>query len=86
MWRIPSFITQEQYYVQYGNNSDTLDQRTNPIPSVSDTTVINQTYELTVDGLGSGTIYYLRVVAVFNILARRESDMVVNRTNEEGKR
>ena len=84
-WRIPRFTTQEQYYIQYGSDSATLAQRTNPIPSISDTTLINQTYEFTVEGLDSGRIYSLRVVAVYNILARRQSEIVVNRTNEEGK-
>ena len=83
-WRIPSFTTQEDYYVLYGSDPANLDQRTNPIPSVSDTTVINQVYELTVDGLNSGSVYYLRVVAVFNILFKRQSELVVIWTNDEG--
>ena len=83
-WRIPSFTTQEDYYVLYSKDPANLDQRTNPIPSVSDTTVTNHEYELTVDGLDSGSVYYLRVVAVFDILSKRQSELVVIWTNDEG--
>ena len=76
---------QEEYYIQYGIDSTTLNQRTDSILSVSNTTLINQMYELTVDGLDSGRLYYLSVVAVFKVFARRQSRVEVNRTNEEGK-
>ena len=83
-WRIPSFATQEDYYVLYGSDPANLDRRTNPIPSVSDTTVINQVYELTVVGLDSSSVYHLRVVAVFDILSKRQSELVVIGTKDEG--
>ena len=83
-WRIPSFTTQEDYYVLYGKDPTDLDQRSNSIPSPSDTTLMNRQYELTIDGLDSGSVYYLSVVAVFDVLSKRQSEQVVIWTNDEG--
>ena len=85
MWRIPRFTTQEEYYVQYGTDPTNLDQRTDLIPSVSDISLMNQTYSLVVGGLNSGSVYYLRVVAVFDVLSKRQSEMVTIWTKENGK-
>ena len=84
-WRIPSFIVQEQYYVQYGTDPLNLDQTTNPISSPSDTSVVNQTYSTTLMGLEPATIYYFRVAAVFNEIFIRYSETAVFRTKEQGK-
>ena len=43
------------------------------------------TYDDELTELEQGTIYYLRVVAVFDVLFKRESEVVVFRTLEEGK-
>lgn len=84
-WRIPSFTKPEVYYILYGTDPDNLDLRTDLIPSVEDPTATNETYELTLTELDQGTVYYLRVAAVFDILFKRESEVAVFRTLEERK-
>ena len=83
-WRIPSFTTQESYYVLYGKEPTDLDQRSSSIQSSPDTTLTNQVHDLTIDGLDSGSVYYLSVVAVFDVLSKRQSEQVVIWTNDEG--
>lgn len=83
-WRIPSFTTPEEYYVLYGTDPTDLTQRTNRISSSVDTSLINQIFSLNVNGLDSGTVYYLRVVAVFDVLSKRESETIVVWTNDKG--
>ena len=84
-WRIPSFTTQEQYYFQYGTDRRNLDQQSDSIISGADTTLINQMYSQTLSGLEPGTVYYLRVVAIFDMFSKRQSEIVVFRTKENGK-
>jgi len=82
-WRIPYFIVPEQYYVEYGTDPDNLIQRTDPISSPTDTSITNMLYTTELD-VNPGTIYYFRVVAVFNTISKRFSDMRVFRTKENG--
>ena len=84
-WRIPSFIYQEQYYVEYGTDLTDLDQLTVPIQSPSDTTITNMTYSTDLTGLEHSTVYYFRVVAVFNDVFKRYSEVAALRTKEPGK-
>ena len=84
MWRIPSFTKQEDYYVLYGTDPTDLNQRTDRISSSDDTSLTNQMFSLSVVGLDPGTVYYLRVVAVFDILFKRESETIVVWTKENG--
>lgn len=84
MWRIPSFTTQEEYYVLYGTDPTDLNQRTDRITSSGDTSLTNQIFSLSIDGLDPGTVYYLRVVAVFDVLFKRESETIVIWTKENG--
>ena len=53
--------------------------------SNTDTAVINQTYSMIISGLEPGTTYYLRVVAVFDMFSKRQSDITFFRTKETGK-
>lgn len=83
-WRIPSFIFQEQYYVEYGTNPDELDIITDPINSTSNTSITNMTYSTALTGLANSTIIAYRVVAVYDIY-RRYSDVAYFRTSEPGR-
>ena len=83
-WRIPSFTTQERYYITYGTDRNKLDQQTDSIQSATDTTLKNQMYSLTMSDLQPGTIYYLRVTAVFDMFSKRESEIIIFRTKENG--
>lgn len=83
-WRIPSFTTQEEYYVLYGTDPTDLDRRTARISSSAVTSLTNQMFSLLIDGLDPGTVYYLRVVAVFDVLSKRESETIVIWTKENG--
>lgn len=83
-WRIPSFMYQEQYYVEYGTDPSDLDQSTFPIESPSDTTITNMTYSRDLTGLEPSTVYYFRVVAVFNEVFKRYSEVAALRTKEIG--
>ena len=83
-WTIPSFIVQEQYYVWYGTDPDNLDQVTDTITSPEDTTVINSTYSTALEGLDSGTLYYIQVVAVYDDVFARYSEVIPLITKEPG--
>ena len=83
-WRIPSFEIPEQYYVEYGREPDNFTETTDPIASPTDNTLINRTYEVTLQGLQSATVYYYRVAAVFNDIYIRYSDLDVFVTKEPG--
>lgn len=85
-WTIPSFSETENYRVEFGIESDLFNLSSSTVNSVTDTTVVNQTYSVTVNDLTVGTIYYMRVVAEFgtNDLYKRYSSEDAFRTLEEG--
>lgn len=83
-WIIPSFTTPEMYYVQYGEEEDVLDMTTMSISSPTDTALVNQTYSIRLQGLSPSTVYFLRVVAVYDIISLRYSDQTSFRTYDEG--
>lgn len=85
-WTVPYIVEEEEYYIIYGVESDELDMTSDSIPSVSDTSLENQTYSLYVEGLKSGTVYYAQVVAAFGMSGefKRYSDTFVFRTKEDG--
>ena len=74
----------EQYYVQYGTDPSNLDQITDVINSPMDTSVVNETYDTTLQELEPGIIYYLRVAAKFNVIIVRYSDIIPFITLEQG--
>ena len=84
-WRIPYFLVQEQYYVEYGENLDNLDQTSSLLLSPENATAVNQEYTTILLGLNSGTLYYLRVAAVFDIVIVRYSEVFALVTKEQGK-
>ena len=85
-WTIPSFSETENYRVEFGVESYVFNLSSSTVNSVTDTTVVNETYSVTIDVLMAGTIYYMRVVAEFGIndLYKRYSNVAVFRTLEEG--
>lgn len=64
-WHIPFFIEQEEYVVEYGLSATALDLESNTVPSITDTSVNFERYDVTLEGLSVGTQYYFRVVARF---------------------
>lgn len=75
----------EAYYVEYGIDPGNLDFISDILYSPLDTSLVNQTYQVNLQGLNTGSIYYLRVVAVFNEVFKRYSDDNILRTKENGE-
>lgn len=84
-WMIPSFSMPEQYHVEYGTDPSSLDQVSDILSSPVNTSLVNQAYQVNLQGLNTGTIYYLRVVAVFDEIFKRCSDESILRTKENGE-
>ena len=83
-WRIPYFLFQEQYYVEYGTDPYNLNETTAPIQSPSDTTATDNDYSTPLQELEPSTVYFFRVVAVYDEIYRRYSDVGALRTKEPG--
>jgi hypothetical protein len=61
-WIVPYIeYTSEQYTISYGENPVALDRSTTPVPSYSDTTLVNQTYTVALTGLDTVTTYYFLI-------------------------
>ena len=84
-WVIPRFTQLEEYYIQYGTQEDVLDMETESIPSPMDTSLVNQTYSTSLEDLTPGTTYYFQVVAVYDVVAARYSQVLSFTTYDEGK-
>ena len=54
--------TAQDYVVEYGEDEDNLDLSSDAI-SQTDTTLINEMYSVTLEGLSQGVLYYVRVAA-----------------------
>ena len=65
-WRIPSFITQEEYYVAYGSDPDNLNQTTTSVDSPTDTSLTDLSYSITLSNLDPGQFHYIQVTAVYD--------------------
>ena len=83
-WTILRFTQQEQYYVEYGTERNNLNMTTDSISSPMDTSLLNQSYSTLLLGLNPGTVYYIKVVAVYEVIFARYSDIVFLRTYEPG--
>lgn len=75
---------QENYFVEFGVESSNLNQTSDPVPSVIDITLQNQTYSVTLQELAPATIYFFRVSAVFDDVFQRYSELSAFRTYENG--
>ena len=85
VWNIPAIIyTAESYSVQYGVEENMLDQSTNSISSGSDTTIVDQTYNITLQNLHPDYTYYYQVTAV-NTLFSTSTEVFSFQTPEAGK-
>ena len=85
-WLIPYISTPEEYTVEYGLSSDNLEYRipSPPISSGDNTSVVDQWYSTTIEGLTFVTIYYFRVVASNNV-SSVESNILSFTTTEGGE-
>lgn len=54
------------------------------IPSLTDTSLVNQTYSVSLQKLSPSTVYYIRVVAVYDVIIARYSEQTSFRTYDEG--
>ena len=77
---------EEDYYIIYGLDSDALNITSDSIPSVSNTSLENQTYSILLDGLDVSTVYFAQIVAAFGMSGeyKRYSETIVFRTKEYG--
>ena len=64
-WNIPMFTEQEEYIVEYGLSPTDLNLESDTVESITDTTILNQPYSVTLQGLTGSTKYYFRVMAKF---------------------
>ena len=82
-WTVASLSQQQEYYVDYGTDEDTLDQRSTTVTSSADTTLTDQDYTVSLSGLTLGTTYYIQVVATFGDFTL-ESDISSFTTSDIG--
>lgn len=82
-WLIPFITSPEEYTVQYGLSRDNLDSNIS-ISSGNNTSITDQQYSVTIEGLLYVTTYYFQVV-VTNEVGTAESDVLSFTTPEGGK-
>lgn len=70
--------------MEYGTEPTDLSMTTDPISSPVNTSLLNQSYSTLLQGLNPGTVYYVRIVAVYEVIFARYSDVVLFRTYEPG--
>ena len=64
-WVVPYTPTLQHYSVVYGVQQNTLNQSWGLLNSSSNITQTNQEYNMTIEGLTQGTVYYVRVSSTF---------------------
>ena len=64
-WTVEYISVEQDYVVNYGTSEDNLDQTSDTVPSVTDTSLTNQEYSVSLTDLSAGTMYYYQVVATF---------------------
>ena len=77
---------EEEYYIIYGSDPNELNVTSDTVPSVSNTSLENQTYSILVEGLDVSTVYFAQIVAAFGANGdfKRYSETFVFRTKEYG--
>lgn len=84
-WTIlQSFIRPETYYVQYGTDETLHDMMSVSVMSTMDTSLLNQTYSISLEHLNPGTLYYLRVLAVSSNTSITYSNIISFWTYDQG--
>ena len=63
-WTISSVSSQQVYYLEYGEDSNDLDQMTYSTQSSSDTTLTDESYDIYLTDLTNETTYYIQVVQI----------------------
>ena len=81
-WIVASIAEEQEYTLYYDTDPADLNSAGNR-SSGSDITVTDAVYELTLDGLTQGTMYYVQVVSTFGIYTLR-SELVSFSTIEPG--
>ena len=83
-WTIPVILYgEEEYYVEYGLESDVLDQRSASQFSGSDTDITDVIYTITLQNLHPYYTYYF-VVTSENTIAPKSTDVFMFTTLEAG--
>ena len=82
-WTVASLSQQQEYYIDYGTDEDSLDQRSGTVMSSDDTSLTDQNYTVSLSGLTVGTTHYIQVVATFGVYTLK-SDISSFTTNEIG--
>ena len=83
-WTVEYVMEQQQYYLVYGSDENMLDDTSYFIVGNSNTSLRDQTYNITLDGLTTGTTYYVTVIATYSFTTLF-SDTVSFTTREPSK-
>lgn len=84
-WTVSSISSPQEYTVEYGDDEDNLNE-TSEVLSVSDTSLTDQMYSVSLNGLRQGVLYYLRVSTTNAGNVTFYSDSESFRTLEPGKK
>ena len=82
-WTVKYVVEQQTYYVVYGSDEDLMNDTSDLIAGHTNTSLRDQTYSITLDGLTQGTTYYAVVIAG-NGFTTLFSDTVSFTTSEPG--
>ena len=82
-WTVEYVIEQQEYYLVYGVDEDALNLTSRTVQGNPDTSLTNQTYNITLNGLTFGTEYYVIVTAVYGFTTLY-SDTVSFTTIDQG--
>ena len=83
-WTVRSITEPQEYYVLYGLDQNDLNLTSNTTQGNTNTSLTNQTYSITLQGLTMGTEYYLQVIATYGTDSLY-SDETSFTTLEQGK-
>ena len=83
-WVIPEILyTPEDYYVEYGLNNIMPDERSDSLPSGSNTSIVDQTYTITLQNLHPAYTYFF-VVTAENTVSPKSTEVFMFSTLEAG--
>lgn len=82
-WIVPSVSEMQEYYLLYSTDRNNLSLATDKIPGNTNTSIVNETYSISLQNLTIRTVYYAVVVAEFGSTSLY-SDIVSFTTLEAG--
>ena len=83
-WVIPAILyTPEDYYVEYGLDNTMPDQRSDSLTSGSNTSIVDQTYTITLQNLHPAYTYFF-VVTAENTVSPTSTEVFMFSTLEAG--